>query len=60
MCFKPTREEVEQSEARKALAASDRDQRREPWSYPEPRGNQELDDRELERSTEKLASVLGH
>ena len=60
MCFKPTREEVEQSEARKTLADTDRDQRREPWSYPAPRGNQDLDDRELERSTEKLVSVLGH
>ena len=60
MCFKPTREEVEQSEARNAVAATDREERREPSSYPEPRGNQDLDDRELERSTEKLVSVLGH
>jgi hypothetical protein len=60
MCHKPTGEEVEQSEARKALAEADRDERRQPWTYPEPRGNQDLDDRELERSTEKLVSVLGH
>lgn len=60
MCFKPTREDVERSEARKAVAATDRDERREPGSYPEPRGNQKLDDHELEKSTEKLVSVLGH
>jgi hypothetical protein len=38
----------------------DRELREHPSTNTEPRGNQDADERELERSTEKLASVLGH
>ncbi len=61
MCHTPTKEEIERSEALRA-AAADADgggQRRDPGAYPKPRGNQELDDRELEKSEERLAGVLG-
>jgi hypothetical protein len=60
MCHKPTQEETARSEARKALFVSSREERHEPWTYPEPRGNQEPDHDEVERGTEKLATVLGH
>jgi hypothetical protein len=61
MCFEPTKEETARSEARRApFAAPDRTLREDPSKDPEPRGNQELDELEVERSTEKLVAVLGH
>lgn len=64
MCFRPTKEEVERSEAmeaaRRVQTDGDRHERRDPWTYPTPRGNQERDERELERSSERLTTVLGH
>ncbi len=60
MCFKPTQEETARSEARRASWALDREPREDPSTDPEPRGNQEPDELEVERSTEKLATVLGH
>ncbi len=59
MCYTPTQEETASSEARKAAGMPDRELREHPSTNTEPRGNQEADERELERSTEKLASVLG-
>lgn len=60
MCHTPTQEETARSEARRAALAHDREESREPWTYPEPRGNQEPDREEVDRGTEKLATVLGH
>jgi hypothetical protein len=60
MCHTPTQEETARSEARKAALSPTDEVRRQPWTYPEPRGNQETDREELERGTEKLATVLGH
>ena len=61
MCFEPTKEETARSEARRAFVrAHDRDLREGPSNDPEPRGNQEPDELEVERSTEKLVAVLGH
>jgi hypothetical protein len=60
MCHKPTQEETARSEARRAAEGLGREERRDPWTYPEPRGNQEADHDEVERGTEKLATVLGH
>lgn len=59
MCQKPTQEETARSE-RKAAVVPVGEERRQPWTYPEPRGNQEADREEVERGTEKLATVLGH
>ncbi len=59
MCFEPTPEETASSEARRA-SAQDREFREDPSTDPQPRGNQERDELEVERSTEKLAAVLGH
>ncbi len=58
MCFKPTKEEVERNEARRAVIGEP-DRRRDPSSYPEPRGNQERDEQEVAKSREKLEAVLG-
>ena len=60
MCHTPTQEETVRSEARKATVTPVQEERREPWTYPHPRGNGEWDRREVERGTEKLATVLGH
>lgn len=61
MCFEPTKEETARSEARRAsFAAPDRTLREDPSTDPEPRGNQEPDEREVERSRDKLEAVLGH
>jgi hypothetical protein len=61
MCFEPTKEEVARSETRRAAAERpDAGDRRGPPGYPEPRGNQEADEREVERSRDKLETVLGH
>ena len=66
MCFEPTRDETARSEARRASyqPAADRPsavvRREDPSSDPDPRGNQERDEHEVERSEQKLAAVLGH
>ena len=60
MCHRPTIEETARSEARKAATAPADEERREPWTYPEPRGNGDSDRGEVERGSEKLATVLGH
>lgn len=60
MCFEPTEERSARDEARRAAEAAARDERRDPSAYPEPRGNQEVDEREVERSRERLTAVLGH
>ena len=61
MCFEPTKEEVARSETRRVAAERpNAGDRRDPSGYPEPRGNQAPDDREVERSREKLETVLGH
>lgn len=60
MCHAPTEEEIARSKAEKAAAAPVRQERHDPWTYPEPRGNQEPDHREVEKGRERLATVLGH
>lgn len=60
MCFRPTEEDTARSDARRLAERPEREERREPWTYPEPRGNGEADAGEVERSEEKLAGVLGH
>lgn len=65
MCFEPTSEETARSESRRERGGPPdrpfRDFTREdPSKDPEPRGNQEPDEVEVERSSEKLAAVLGH
>ena len=65
MCFEPTREETARSESRRERSTPthrpSRDFTREdPAQDPEPRGNQERDEVEVERTSEKLAAVLGH
>lgn len=60
MCFEPTKEEVARSEERRAAKRPDAGERRDPSGYPEPRGNQAPDEHEVERSREKLETVLGH
>lgn len=61
MCFEPTRDETARSEARRASVQFAAEARREnPSTDPEPRGNPERDEHEVERSEDKLAAVLGH
>ena len=60
MCFTPTKEETERMEARRPARPPIFERREDPSTDPEPRGNQERDELEVERSEEKLAAVLGH
>lgn len=67
MCHRPTKEETTRSDALRAAAGPSRradnehadELGRDPSSYPEPRGNGEMDRGETDRSAEKLATVLG-
>ena len=75
MCHKPSRDEVAAGDAERRIAeemssrggarptdATSRlgDQREDPATNPGPRGNQEADESDVERSAEKLSLVLGH
>lgn len=59
MCHRPTKEETERSDAIRAATASE-EPRRDPWRFPEPRGNQDQDDHEVDKGRDKLEAVLGH
>jgi len=60
MCFEPTKDEIARSKARRTAEREQRERRRDPSAYPEPRGNQAPDEHEVERTREKLEAVLGH
>ena len=60
MCFTPTKEDTARMEARRRAAPSPIERREDPSTDPEPRGNQEPDEREVEQSARELEAVLGH
>jgi hypothetical protein len=58
MCGKPTQSEIQR--ARVEEEAVRREPRpRGPWENTKPRGNGPLERRDLERSEEKLAALMG-
>lgn len=67
MCHRPTQDDITRRDAAERASFTGEQERgrpdghsRDPWVYPEPRGNGGYDRREAERSEEKLAVVLGH
>ena len=60
MCFTPTKEETARMEARRRVGLSPFERREDPSTDPEPRGNQEPDEREVERTARELEAVLNH
>ncbi len=58
MCFRPTREEMEEARAREE-ALKQREAGSPPtWMNTSPRGNPEPDEEEVQREREKLTAIV--